>query len=224
MWEKIVLNLLSNAFKFTLRRRDRGRAAAASADRRCVELTVQRYAASAFRPIELPRLFERFHRVEGQKSRSFEGSGIGLALVQELVQAAWRHDPRRERARSRARRSRSRIPFGTDPSAARIRSAAERVARLDVAARRGAYVEEALRWLPATSQPTALPNSTDAPSDRAGLLRQGADSGAHPGRRRQCRHARLCRAACSERAGTWRRCRRSGGARSDPDATSPICC
>ena len=34
---------------------------------------------------ELPRLFERFHRVEGQKSRSFEGSGIGLALVQELV-------------------------------------------------------------------------------------------------------------------------------------------
>ena len=34
---------------------------------------------------ELPRLFERFHRVEGAKGRSFEGSGIGLALVQELV-------------------------------------------------------------------------------------------------------------------------------------------
>jgi signal transduction histidine kinase len=34
---------------------------------------------------EIPRLFERFHRVENQKSRSFEGSGIGLALVQELV-------------------------------------------------------------------------------------------------------------------------------------------
>ncbi|WP_425103742.1 ATP-binding protein, partial [Bradyrhizobium sp.] len=34
---------------------------------------------------DLPRLFERFHRVKNQKSRSFEGSGIGLALVQELV-------------------------------------------------------------------------------------------------------------------------------------------
>ena len=33
----------------------------------------------------LPRLFEQFHRVEGAKGRSYEGSGIGLALVQELV-------------------------------------------------------------------------------------------------------------------------------------------
>ena len=36
-------------------------------------------------PSELSRLFERFYRVEGQRSRSFEGSGIGLALVNELV-------------------------------------------------------------------------------------------------------------------------------------------
>ena len=34
---------------------------------------------------ELPRLFERFHRVDGQRGRTHEGSGIGLALVQELV-------------------------------------------------------------------------------------------------------------------------------------------
>ena len=36
-------------------------------------------------PELLPRLFERFHRVEGAQGRSIEGSGIGLALVQELV-------------------------------------------------------------------------------------------------------------------------------------------
>ena len=36
-------------------------------------------------PEQLPRLFERFHRVEGARGRSIEGSGIGLALVQELV-------------------------------------------------------------------------------------------------------------------------------------------
>ena len=34
---------------------------------------------------ELPNLFERFHRIEGARGRTFEGSGIGLALVQELV-------------------------------------------------------------------------------------------------------------------------------------------
>src|SRR5262249_36059329 len=34
---------------------------------------------------ELPHLFERFRRVEGARGRSIEGSGIGLALVQELL-------------------------------------------------------------------------------------------------------------------------------------------
>ena len=34
---------------------------------------------------ELPRLFERFHRVERARARSGEGSGIGLAMVRELV-------------------------------------------------------------------------------------------------------------------------------------------
>lgn len=81
MWEKIVLNLLSNAFKFTfegsitvsLRHRN---------DR--VEFVVQDTGTGI--PAEaIPRLFERFHRVRNAKSRSHEGSGIGLALVQELV-------------------------------------------------------------------------------------------------------------------------------------------
>ena len=34
---------------------------------------------------ELPRLFDRFYRVEGTRSRSHEGSGIGLALVRDLA-------------------------------------------------------------------------------------------------------------------------------------------
>jgi hypothetical protein len=34
---------------------------------------------------ELHKLFGRFHRVEGVRGRSFEGSGIGLALTNELV-------------------------------------------------------------------------------------------------------------------------------------------
>ena len=81
MWEKIVLNLVSNAFKFTLegsitvrlRRRD------ASA-----VLEVIDTGAGIATP-ELTRIFDRFHRVEGPKSRTEEGTGIGLALVQELA-------------------------------------------------------------------------------------------------------------------------------------------
>ena len=82
MWEKIVLNLVSNAFKFTFAGtievvlRDDGAGHA--------RLTV-RDTGTGIPAHELPRVFERFHRVEGAAGRSFEGSGIGLALVQELV-------------------------------------------------------------------------------------------------------------------------------------------
>lgn len=81
MWEKIVLNLLSNAFKFTLD----GAITVTLAD--AAEHVVLRVADTGIGipESELPRIFERFHRVEGAKGRSYEGTGIGLALVQELV-------------------------------------------------------------------------------------------------------------------------------------------
>jgi PAS domain S-box-containing protein len=81
MWEKIVLNLLSNAFKFTF---EGEIAVGLRLVRGQVELSV-RDTGVGVPAEELPRLFERFHRIAGQRSRSFEGSGIGLALVQELV-------------------------------------------------------------------------------------------------------------------------------------------
>ena len=83
MWEKIVLNLISNAFKFTFE----GEIAviATRLRRTGVELAVRDTGTRHSREEELPRLFERFHRVEGARGRSQEGTGIGLALVQELV-------------------------------------------------------------------------------------------------------------------------------------------
>lgn len=81
MWEKIVLNLVSNAFKFT----------------HAGEITVRlRLEADHFvlrvsdtgvgiPADELPRIFERFHRVPEARGRSIEGSGIGLSLVAELA-------------------------------------------------------------------------------------------------------------------------------------------
>lgn len=81
MWEKIVLNLLSNAFKFTHNgsihvstRSENGKAVLRIKD-----------TGIGIGEEELPKLFERFYRVENSQGRSYEGTGIGLSLVHELV-------------------------------------------------------------------------------------------------------------------------------------------
>ncbi|MDZ8054774.1 MAG: ATP-binding protein [Aulosira sp. ZfuCHP01] len=81
MWEKIVLNLISNAFKFTFTGEI---AVSLHSIAGTVELKV-RDTGTGIKSEELPRIFERFHRIRGVQARSHEGSGIGLALVQELV-------------------------------------------------------------------------------------------------------------------------------------------
>ena len=80
-WEKVVMNLISNAFKFTF---EGEVSVSLSARDDHVELAV-RDTGTGIPNEELPRVFERFHRVEGARGRSFEGTGIGLALVHELV-------------------------------------------------------------------------------------------------------------------------------------------
>jgi len=81
MWEKIVLNLISNAFKYTVEgeitvslRADGGKAV----------LRVQD-TGTGIPEDQVPRLFDRFYRVEGARGRTHEGTGIGLALLKELV-------------------------------------------------------------------------------------------------------------------------------------------
>jgi signal transduction histidine kinase len=81
-WENIVLNLISNAFKFTL---EGGISVKLSWHGDHVELAVLD-TGTGIPEQELPRVFERFHRVEGAQGRSIEGSGIGLALVRELAE------------------------------------------------------------------------------------------------------------------------------------------
>src|SRR5690606_16656632 len=81
MWEQIVLNLLSNAFKFTF---EGGIAVSLAREEGAVVLRVSDTGVGV-QPEDVPRLFERFHRVEGTRARTHEGSGIGLALVHELV-------------------------------------------------------------------------------------------------------------------------------------------
>ena len=81
MWEKVVLNLLSNALKFTL---DGTISVSLRAEGTDAVLRV-RDTGSGIAAAEMPQLFERFHRIPTVRSRSNEGSGIGLALVRELV-------------------------------------------------------------------------------------------------------------------------------------------
>jgi PAS domain S-box-containing protein len=81
MWEKVILNLLSNALKFTF---EGGIRVSVAADGQHAVVEV-RDTGIGVSPEEMPRLFERFHRIPTTRSRSNEGSGIGLALVQELV-------------------------------------------------------------------------------------------------------------------------------------------
>jgi signal transduction histidine kinase/PAS domain-containing protein len=144
MWEKIVLNLLSNAFKYTLEgsvhvslREVNGSA----------ELMVQD-SGTGIPEHELPRLFERFHRVEGVHGRTHEGTGIGLALVQELVKLHG-GSVRVESEFGEGSRFYVTIPAGKSHLPAdRIEGGRELVS---TGLRADSYVEEALRWLPAGS-------------------------------------------------------------------------
>src|SRR3984957_17295918 len=145
MWEKIVLNLLSNAFKFTLQGGISVKLAQVDSS---VVLTLSDTGVG-IPAAELPKLFDRFHRVEGVKGRSFEGSGIGLALVQELVNI---HGGRIEVESDVGKGTRFTItmPLGS----AHLPSARIKVADEEVVSpvRTQSFVEEALRWLPGSGE------------------------------------------------------------------------
>jgi PAS domain S-box-containing protein len=141
MWEKVVLNLLSNAFKFTFEGGVRVTLAESGGS---ALLTVADTGVGIPRH-ELPRVFERFHRIEGQRGRSFEGSGIGLAFVHELVR---QHGGSIEVESVVGSGScfKVSIPFGVAHLPAdRLREQAADPST----SRAGAFVDEALRWLPA---------------------------------------------------------------------------
>jgi signal transduction histidine kinase len=141
MWEKIVLNLLSNAFKFTFE-------GEIEVSLRAVEGTAElcvRDTGTGIPPEEMPFLFKRFHRVRGARARTAEGTGIGLALVNELV-----HLHRGTlQARSDYGHGASfcvRLPFGTAHLPAEQIGGARVVTPSAIGAR--PFIEEVLRWLP----------------------------------------------------------------------------
>jgi len=141
MWEKVVLNLLSNALKFTFQGEVRLAVAARGS---CAEMTVED-TGSGIPEAELPHIFERFHRVDGAKGRTIEGTGIGLALVQELVKLHG-GSIEVESQVSRGTKFTVRIPFGmAHLPADQVRVKGEGGGS---PARRGeVFADEANRWL-----------------------------------------------------------------------------
>jgi CheY-like chemotaxis protein len=93
----------------------------------------------------MPRLFERFHRIENTRSRTHEGSGIGLALVHELIKLHG-GSLRAESTPGRGSTFIVRIPLGAN------HIPVERIGKdrtlPSTALSTSAFVEEALRWLP----------------------------------------------------------------------------
>ena len=163
MWEKVVLNLLSNAFKFTFEghiavsMRPVGHAA---------ELRVQD-TGGGIPAKEIPLLFERFHRVENARGRTHEGSGIGLALVQELVKLHG-GSVSVESEVGRGTTFTVRIPLGTRHLPRD--QIGSKVAGMQPSTQANSFVEEALRWLPPADQrPAAAPAPGPAPGLAPGL-------------------------------------------------------
>ncbi|MFB4278019.1 SpoIIE family protein phosphatase [Nonomuraea sp. MTCD27] len=162
MWEKVILNLLSNAFKFTLEGEIRVRVEEAG-DRARVTVTDTGVGIAAE---ELPRLFDRFHRVSGTRARSGEGSGIGLALTRELIH---RHGGTIEVESTQGKGSTFTVllPFAPDPV---WESTA---AGPDHGVQATAYVQEALGWTP------SYPSSPGEPAPEVLIVDDNADMRTH---------------------------------------------
>jgi PAS domain S-box-containing protein len=148
MWEKIVLNLLSNALKFTFEGEITVtlRPAGTQVELRVVDTGVGIPAE------DLPRMFQRFHRVKHARARTHEGTGIGLALVQELA----RQHGGTVSVASREGHGTAftvRIPTGDAHLPPERIVAARQLASTGMGAQ--PYVEEALRWLPHDASPSS---------------------------------------------------------------------
>ena len=160
MWEKIVLNLISNAFKFTFEGEIRVTTRRAG-DHATLEV---RDTGSGIPADQVAHVFERFHRVEATKGRTHEGTGIGLALVHELVKL---HGGtiQVESVLGAGTAFTISVPLGHGHLPAAQVARARSLPSTGVGA--DAFVEEALRWLP---EAPASPVAEVARDDRTTIL------------------------------------------------------
>src|SRR6185312_2440288 len=156
MWEKIVLNLLSNALKYTVAGQVSIRVQPLED---CFELEVAD-TGCGIAADDLPRIFDRFAAIEAPRARTVERTGIGLSLVKERVKL---HGGTIE--------AQSSLDVGTTITVRIPRGCAhlpeESIAAVDSPSQPEAaaqpYLEEALGWLADDSSPTT-PVPVEGPS------------------------------------------------------------
>lgn len=158
MWEKIVLNLISNAFKYTLKGRITVKLMRVG---KKIEFSVSDTGVG-IPHYEQEKIFERFHRIQNVKGRSQEGTGIGLSLVKELVNL---HSGTIEVKSEEGKGSvfTVSIPLGTD------HLPADKIAKPAVdegfSDQSKAYTQEASRWL-IDDDPGLLSDNSDSRSGK----------------------------------------------------------
>jgi len=152
MWEKVVFNLLSNSLKFTFN--GHIRLTVRRAGER-VEIAVQD-TGSGIPTAELAKVFTRFHRVQGVRARTHEGSGIGLAFVHEIVRLHGGTIEVTSAPDAGATFTISLLTGSAHLPASDVRAASSATA--PTAAGAMPFVEEALRWLP---EPQVTPSELE---------------------------------------------------------------
>jgi signal transduction histidine kinase/serine phosphatase RsbU (regulator of sigma subunit) len=135
LFERALLNLLSNALKFTFEGEIRVRVRT-DGEQALIEVSD---TGEGIPEDELPRLLERFRRVPDARTRSHEGSGLGLALVDQV---AVLHDGRLTVESEVGRGTTFCLTLPLTDSAPVL----DGLGAADAALAAG-YVEEALRWL-----------------------------------------------------------------------------
>jgi PAS domain S-box-containing protein len=157
LWERIVLNLLSNAFKAT---RDGSIEVRLRTVDGHVRLSV-RDTGTGIEPEEMERLFQRFHR-SPSVARSYEGTGIGLALVKELTELHGGQVAASSTVGGGSEFTVS-LPFGSShlPADQVYADSAEPAASIA-----GLFVEEAMSWIeqPADGPTPAVPPAVGGPA------------------------------------------------------------
>lgn len=82
--EQVLVNLLDNAVKFT----PEGGTITVSAEDAGTHVRVNvSDTGIGIPPHDIPRIFERFYRVDAARSRDMGGTGLGLSIVKHIVQA-----------------------------------------------------------------------------------------------------------------------------------------
>ncbi|RAV10049.1 histidine kinase [Mycolicibacterium sp. GF69] len=162
-WEKVVFNLLSNALKFTF---TGGISVSVARDGAEAMVTVSDTGVGVA-AAQIPHLFERFHRIDNTRARSNEGSGIGLALVKELIEL---HSGAIsvESTEGAGTTFTIRLPFGAAhlPADALAPPTPARSANESAEP----YLQEALRWLPSDGEAYIYETPPEVANESAPVL------------------------------------------------------